>query len=154
MFESFEQGELFPNSYAKKGEEASKTAAAKAYKIIGDLTIASSRINDLPKIDQVAMKEYMKKYLSSRGVDDSESDAFIEVLRKIGFSSSVREKKKIDQDGDGDTDFVDAKIAQYKAGGISKDQAIKKGKMFAKKNLIADDKNQKPKAKNQVKEAN
>ena len=47
-------------------------------------------------------------------------------------------KKKVDQDGDGDTDFVDAKIAQYKKGGIPKDKAIQKGKMFAKKNNIKD----------------
>ena len=38
-------------------------------------------------------------------------------------------KKKIDQDGDGDTDFADAKLAQYKAGGMDK----KKAAMLAKK---------------------
>lgn len=48
-------------------------------------------------------------------------------------------KKKVDQDGDGDTDFVDAKIAQYSKGGVPKDKAIKKAKMFAKKNNIKDD---------------
>ena len=147
LFESFEQGELFPQSYPKR-EETSKVAAAKAYKIIGDLTIAASRINDLPKIDQAAMKEYMTKYLDSRGVDEADSDIFIEVLRKIGFASSVREKKAVDQDGDGDTDFVDAKVAQYKAGGIRKDIAIAKAKLFAKKNNIKDSKTpQNPKAK-------
>ena len=46
--------------------------------------------------------------------------------------------KKIDQDGDGDTDFVDAKIAQYTKGGIPKPAAIKKAKIFAKKNGIKD----------------
>lgn len=51
-----------------------------------------------------------------------------------------KKSKKIDQDGDGDTDFVDAKIAQYKAGGIPKDKAVKKAKAFAKKNMIVDSK--------------
>jgi hypothetical protein len=50
----------------------------------------------------------------------------------------INEKKKIDQDGDGDTDFVDAKVAQYTKGGIPKDKAIAKAKMFAKKNSIPD----------------
>jgi hypothetical protein len=63
------------------------------------------------------------------------------------FKQSLFEKKKIDQDGDGDTDFVDAKIAQYKAGGIPKEKAIKKAKMFATKNQINDSKTEKPKAK-------
>ena len=54
------------------------------------------------------------------------------------FEQFINEKKKIDQDGDGDTDFVDAKIAQYSKGGIPKDKAIAKAKMFAKKNNIKD----------------
>jgi len=48
------------------------------------------------------------------------------------------EKAKVDQDGDGDTDYVDAKVAQYQKGGIKKGQAIAKAKMFAKKNNIKD----------------
>jgi hypothetical protein len=147
LFEGFEQGELFPHSY-QRSEETSKVAAAKAYKLIGELTILASKINEMPKTDQAAMKEYMKKYLGSRTVDELDSDTFIEVLRKIGFASSVREKKAVDQDGDGDTDFVDAKVAQYKAGGIRKDIAIAKAKLFAKKNNIKDSKTpQNPKAK-------
>jgi hypothetical protein len=142
MFEGFQQGELFPREYQRR-EETSKVAAAKASKIIGELTIAASRINDLPKPDQAETKEYMKKYLDSRGVDEADSDIFIDVLKKIGFSSSLSEKKKIDQDGDGDTDFVDAKIAQYTKGGIPKDKAVKKAKVFAKKNMIADSKTDK-----------
>ena len=137
MFEGFQQGEIFPHAYQRR-EETSKIAAAKASKIIGELTMTASRINDLPKLDQVETKEYMKKYLDSRGVDEADSDIFIAVLKKIGFSPSLSEKKKIDQDGDGDTDFVDAKIAQYKKGGIPKEAAIKKAKIFSKKNSIKD----------------
>ena len=47
-------------------------------------------------------------------------------------------KKKVDQDGDSDTDFIDAKVAQYQKGGMTKGQAIAKAKQFAKKNNIKD----------------
>lgn len=60
-----------------------------------------------------------------------------ESFEKI-YECTLNEKKKIDQDGDGDTDFVDAKIAQYQKGGIEKGKAIAKAKMFAKKNNIKD----------------
>jgi hypothetical protein len=49
------------------------------------------------------------------------------------FESFLNEAKKKDQDGDGDNDFADAKIAQYIAGGMSKEEAIKKAKRFNKK---------------------
>jgi hypothetical protein len=140
MFENF-QGELFADEYPKRhGAEPSKVATAKAAKMLGELTMAASKFSDAPKLDQAEMKAYVMKYLMARGVDEVEADAFFAALKKLSFNSSIREKKKIDQDGDGDTDFVDAKVAQYKAGGIPKDQAIKKAKMFAKKNLITDKK--------------
>lgn len=41
-------------------------------------------------------------------------------------------KKKIDQDGDGDMDFADAKIAQYTAGGMDKKKAVAASKKFNK----------------------
>lgn len=41
-------------------------------------------------------------------------------------------KKKKDQDGDGDTDFADAKIAQYKAGGMDKKKAVAMSRKFNK----------------------
>jgi hypothetical protein len=40
--------------------------------------------------------------------------------------------KKMDQDGDGDSDFADAKIAQYKAGGMDKKKAFNKSRKFNK----------------------
>jgi hypothetical protein len=40
--------------------------------------------------------------------------------------------KKKDQDGDGDTDFADAKIAQYTAGGINKKKAVVMSRKFNK----------------------
>jgi hypothetical protein len=42
----------------------------------------------------------------------------------------VKKKAKRDQDGDGDTDFADAKIAQYKAGGLSQEKAVKMSRKF------------------------
>lgn len=49
------------------------------------------------------------------------------------FESFLNEgKKKKDNDEDGDTDFADAKIAQYIAGGMSKAEAIKKSRKFNK----------------------
>lgn len=41
-------------------------------------------------------------------------------------------KKKVDQDGDGDSDFADAKTAQYIAGGINKSSAIAMSRKFNK----------------------
>jgi hypothetical protein len=50
------------------------------------------------------------------------------------FESFLNEnKKKKDNDEDGDTDFADAKIAQYIAGGMSKAEAIKKSRKFNKR---------------------
>ena len=40
--------------------------------------------------------------------------------------------KKKDQDGDGDADFADAKMAQYKAGGMDKKKAIQASRKFNK----------------------
>lgn len=40
--------------------------------------------------------------------------------------------KKIDQDGDDDSDFADAKMAQYKAGGMNKKKAFQKSRKFNK----------------------
>ena len=39
-------------------------------------------------------------------------------------------KAKRDQDGDGDTDFADAKIAQYNAGGVPKGRAVAMSRKF------------------------
>ena len=63
------------------------------------------------------------------------------------IAEKLQAAKKIDQDGDGDTDFVDAKIAQYKKGGIPKEKAVAKAKAFAKKNNIPDTKGEKQKVK-------
>jgi hypothetical protein len=41
-------------------------------------------------------------------------------------------KKKADKDGDGDTDFADAKIAQYTAGGVEKKKAVAMSRKFNK----------------------
>lgn len=50
----------------------------------------------------------------------------------INEAKKVKAKKKKDQDGDGDSDFADAKIAQYKAGGVPKKKAIAMSKKFNK----------------------
>ena len=41
-------------------------------------------------------------------------------------------KNKKDQDGDGDTDFADAKIAQYTKGGVDKKKAVAMSRKFNK----------------------
>jgi hypothetical protein len=43
--------------------------------------------------------------------------------------------KKIDQDGDGDSDFADAKIAQYTAGGVDKAKAMSMSRRFNKSGI-------------------
>jgi len=48
------------------------------------------------------------------------------------INEAKKAKKKKDQDGDGDTDFADAKIAQYTAGGVPKKKAIVMSKKFNK----------------------
>ena len=57
----------------------------------------------------------------------AEKDVFVKT-----FESYINEAKKKDQDDDGDSDFADAKIAQYMAGGMSKEEAIKKSRKFNK----------------------
>jgi hypothetical protein len=65
---------------------------------------------------------------------------YVEIFEKFekAFDNMPIKKKKVDQDGDGDTDFIDAKVAQYQKGGMTKGQAIAKAKQFAKKNNIKD----------------
>jgi hypothetical protein len=61
-------------------------------------------------------------------------DAFAEdEIFVKAFESFINETKKIDQDKDGDNDFVDVKIAKYIAGGMTREEAIKKAKKFNKK---------------------
>jgi hypothetical protein len=57
----------------------------------------------------------------------AERDVFVKT-----FESYVNEAKKKDQDEDGDSDFADAKIAQYMAGGMTREEAIKKSRKFNK----------------------
>lgn len=57
----------------------------------------------------------------------AERDTFVKT-----FESYINEAKKKDQDGDGDEDFADAKVAQYIAGGMTKEEAIKKSRKFNK----------------------
>lgn len=120
---------------------ARRATAAKTSMLIGELTRLANEFDvSSPEVKMGAMP-FLTKYLTSRGVDEEEVETFVKVLGRLSFRAN--EKKKVDQDGDGDTDFVDAKIAQYKKGGIPKDAAVKKAKLFAKKNNIADSKNSK-----------
>ena len=65
---------------------------------------------------------------------------YVEIFEKFekAFDAMPIKKKKVDQDGDSDTDFIDAKVAQYQKGAMTKGQAIAKAKQFAKKNNIKD----------------
>jgi len=49
-----------------------------------------------------------------------------------GAAITEAKKNKIDQDGDGDMDFADAKIAAYTKGGIAKDKAVAMSRKFNK----------------------
>jgi hypothetical protein len=59
-----------------------------------------------------------------------ESFTLNEAKKKEKMKAAAKKKKKIDQDGDGDTDFADAKLAQYKAGGMDKKRAMQLAKKF------------------------
>lgn len=138
MFESFMDFERSDRGMEDSG--ARRATAAKTSMLIGELTrIANEFDVSSPDVKMGAMP-FLSKYLTSRGVDEDEIETFVKVLGRLSFRAN--EKKKIDQDGDGDTDFVDAKIAQYKKGGMPKSQAISKAKVFAKKNNIKDAKGQ------------
>jgi hypothetical protein len=58
-----------------------------------------------------------------------ESFTVNEAKKKEKMKAVAKKKKQEDQDGDGDNDYADAKLAQYKAGGMDKKRAM----MLAKK---------------------
>lgn len=131
------------SSHQEEDEFADKRViAAKTAKLIGELTRLSTNFNMNEPDVRSNSAPFMQKYLSGRGVSEDEAETFLKILAKLTFGNTS-EKKKIDQDGDGDTDFVDAKIAQYKKGGMPKAKAISSAKMFAKKNNIKDVKTKK-----------
>lgn len=57
-----------------------------------------------------------------------------EIAKPKKKAATVKKKaaKKKDQDGDGDMDFADAKIAQYTAGGMDKGKAVAMSRKFNK----------------------
>lgn len=137
MFESF--ADYSKQSMMGQEKESERATATRSAVLIGELTRIANKFGDMSAEGKRMMMPFIKKYLGGRGVGEDDVETFITVLGKLSFTNA-NEKKKVDQDGDGDTDFVDAKVAQYKAGGIPKEKAIKKAKMFAKKNMIADSK--------------
>lgn len=58
-------------------------------------------------------------------------EGFVKTFESYLLNESKKSKKK-DQDEDGDQDFADAKVAQYIAGGMSREEAIKKSRKFNK----------------------
>jgi hypothetical protein len=125
--------------YSHDEDEVSskRVIAARTAKLIGELTRLSNEFDMNEPEVRVDAAPFMQKYLSGRGVSEEDTETFLKILAKLTFRNTS-EKKKVDQDGDGDMDFVDAKVAQYTKGGIPKSKAIAKAKMFAKKNNIAD----------------
>lgn len=145
MFEAFidhSNPSMMDRSKFSQEKESERATATKSAVMLGELTRIANKFGDVSAEGKQMMMPFIKKYLGGRGVGEDEVETFLSVLGKLSFAST-NEKKKVDQDGDGDTDFVDAKVAQYKAGGIPKDKAIKKAKMFAKKNMISDSKTEK-----------
>ena len=57
-------------------------------------------------------------------------------MKDTPLNKKATPKKKVankkDQDGDGDADFADAKIAQYSAGGMDRKKAIMMSRKFNK----------------------
>jgi len=86
--------------------------------------IATS-VDDIQEVHNFLMNGMDTK---TEGGPFAEGDIFIKT-----FESFINETKKIDQDKDGDNDFIDAKIAQYIAGGMTREEAIKKARKFNKK---------------------
>jgi hypothetical protein len=118
--------------------EFQRAFAAKASILIGKLTKLANDFDVSEPEVRLSALPFLTKYFTSRGVNEEDVETFVKVLGRLSFRAN--EKKKADQDGDGDTDFVDAKVAQYKAGGLDKQKAIAKAKIFAKKNNIKDSK--------------
>lgn len=52
--------------------------------------------------------------------------------KKKAAPTKKKSAKRMDQDGDGDMDFADAKLAQYKAGGMDKKKAMMMSRKFNK----------------------
>jgi hypothetical protein len=52
--------------------------------------------------------------------------------KKKAAPAKKKAAKKKDQDGDGDMDFADAKVAQYAAGGMDKGKAVAMSRKFNK----------------------
>lgn len=158
MFESFvsyegpsyRDGGLHRKSDLDESASQEKIIAQQASSLLNELTMFSTKLKKFMKPEvrsSLGQSKVMKEYLPGREVSMKDFEFLLDVLSKFAFGP-VEEKTKVDQDGDGDTDFVDAKIAQYQAGGIKKDIAIAKAKLFAKKNNIKDSKApQNPKAK-------
>ncbi len=89
-------------------------------------------------IDHIATSvddiQEVHNFLVNRADTKKKGDAFAEdTIFVKAFESFINETKKIDQDKDGDNDFVDAKIAKYIAGGMTREEAIKKASKFNKK---------------------
>ena len=145
LFENFE--EAFDDFYSKpdvKSDSFYHKIAKELIELAGQYTESGSQID-----------MYSEKYATPSRIRDLQNDLIVRINDTMGeqlaeefmeesdallnsYEISEAKKKKVDQDGDGDTDFVDAKIAQYKKGGIPKDKAIKKAKLFAKTNNIPD----------------
>jgi hypothetical protein len=127
------------------------------YMFFGNLETIKRMIDDLMKMDPSKIDMILKNGNHNWAVDhiassaddiqevynflkngDNQSqfkgDAFAEDhgFVKTFESYILSESKKKDQDEDGDKDFADAKVAQYIAGGMSKEEAIKKAKKFNK----------------------
>jgi len=53
-----------------------------------------------------------------------------EIVEAAEHKDNKKDKKKYDMDDDGDEDAADYKIRQYIAGGMSREEAIKKSRKF------------------------
>lgn len=125
------------------------------YMFLGNLKTIKRLIDELIQMDPVKVDSILKdghdwavdhiatsvddiqevhNFLKNGTDTKMKGDAFAEdTIFVKAFESFINETKKIDQDKDGDNDFVDAKIARYIAGGMTREEAIKKASKFNKK---------------------
>jgi hypothetical protein len=144
LFEHFE--EEFDDFYSKPDPKSDQTF----HTVANELIELANQYTD----QESPIEMYSDKYSTPTRVRDLQSDLIAHINDTMGENMAedfmmasddllksygvMESKKKLDQDGDGDSDFIDAKIAKYKKGGIAKEPAIKKAKLFAKTNNIPD----------------
>ena len=105
--------DFFVNAMEKMGKSSSPEIMAVKH------DIGNNPLHDI--LNALEGKEFVKTF-----------EGFVSEAKKTKPVKKKAVKKKKDLDADGDTDFADAKIAQYKAGGIDAKSAYRMSRKFDK----------------------